>query len=152
IAAGLRQAAKGGKAANQEVEGLGQALPDVRATLEASRRIVATTRATLAEALKHRDQIEPLLQAMPEHAARLAEELPRLGDDLARVLRDTKRLRDVAHALRQAQKGVAAVVERWPELRHTLQASAQLLQAVQGQLDRAVRHRAEYERTMKQTA
>jgi hypothetical protein len=152
IGAGMRKAAAGVTAANQEVQGLAKALPDVREALEASRRVVEAARATLAEALRHRDKVEPLLKAMPEHAARLAEELPRLGADLARVLRDTQKFKEVAAALRQAQRGVGEVVERWPELRKTMVASSRLLRAVHEQLARAVQHRAEYERAMKQTA
>jgi hypothetical protein len=151
IAEGMRKAAAGAKAANQEMTGLADDLPKLRTSIDDSRKIIDKTREALATALKQQDQLEPLLKDMPVQAARLAEELPRLGNDLARILRDTQRLKDVAAALRQAQKGIEMAVSRWPELRQTLIRSADLLKMTRTQLDQALNHRHEYESAMLQT-
>src|SRR5262249_37145123 len=151
IAEGMRKAAAGAKAANQEMNSLAQDLPKLRASLDDSRQIVEKTRAALATALKQQDKLEPLLKDMPAQAARLAEELPRLGGDLARILRDTNRLKEVAAGLRQAQKGIDTAVARWPEVRTTLGRMATLLGATRDQLDQALNHRSEYEAALQQT-
>jgi hypothetical protein len=152
IADGLRKAGVGVSAAGKEMDDLARALPQLRSSLEASRKIVDTTRETLGVVLDHQDQLEPLLKEMPRHAARLAEKLPQVGEDLARVLRDTDKLREVAGALRQARKGIEMAVGRWPELRKTLLGTAGLLQAARQQLDRAVEHQEEYERAVHEAA
>src|SRR5262249_5412258 len=97
------------------------------------------------------DKLEPLLKEIPSHANRLAEELPKLGSDLARVLRDTRRLSEVAGAIRQAQKGIDTAVARWPELRTALAKLAVVLKAARNQLDQAMDHRESYESAMRQT-
>ena len=151
IAEGMRQAAAGVKEAARETDRLAADLPRLRASLDASRKVADKTREALAVALAQQDQLEPLLRSVPEHAAHLAEELPRLGADLARILRDTARLKEVAEALRQAQKGLDSAVARWPELRQTLTRSAALLKMTQRQLDQALEHREEYEAALQQT-
>jgi hypothetical protein len=152
IAEGLRSGGAGVAAAAKEIDELEKSLPQLRAALEGSRKIVDTTRETLAVALEHQDQLEPLLKELPRHAARLAEQLPQVGADLARVLRDTDKVREVAGALRQARKGLDSTVGRWPELRQTLLASSEFLHGVRKQLDRVVRQREDYERAAGEAA
>src|SRR5262249_26240364 len=119
--------------------------------LKESVKVVDKTREALALALKQQDKVEPLLKDVPEHTARLVEELPKLGGDLARILRETRRLKEVAGALRQAHKGIANAVARWPELRTTLVRLAATLKVTHEQLDQALEHRDEYEAAMKQS-
>jgi hypothetical protein len=151
IADGLRKASKGVTAAGKEVEGLRNELPRLRESVEQSRKIALATRDALGGALKQQAQIEPLLRSVPEHAARLAEELPQVGAELARVLRETARFKEVAALLRQAQQGIDAAVARWPELRRNLGRSAVLLRATRAQLQNALAHRAEYEAALRNT-
>jgi hypothetical protein len=81
----------------------------------------------------------------------MAEDLPRLGADLAKILRDTEKFTQVAAALRRAQKGIDAAVERWPELRQALGRSSTVLRTAQGQLERALQQRQQYEDALEQT-
>jgi uncharacterized phage infection (PIP) family protein YhgE len=151
IAGDLRKAAEGVSAAGKEMDGLAAELPRLRESLEESRKVADRSREALALALKQQDKVEPLLKKVPEQAAGLAEELPKLGADLARVLRDTEKLKDLAASLRQARKGIDGAVARWPELRKTLTRSAALLKAAQQQLGNVVEHRAEYEQALNET-
>lgn len=150
IARGLRKAASGVTAAGTEMDGLIEALPKVQTALDESRSIIEKTRQALATALKHQEKVEPLLRDAPAHAARLAEQLPRLGADLSRLLRDTSKLKEVADALRQAQKGIDSAVAQWPQLQRTLARSAKFLGATRDQLDHVLQHRQEYETARKQ--
>ena len=61
--------------------------------------------------MTQQDKIERLLKDVPEHSARLVEELPKLTADLARILRETERLREVAALLRRRRRGS---IPRWP--------------------------------------
>lgn len=151
IAEGMRKAAAGAKAADEEMAALVADLPRLRVSLDEGRKAAERTREALGLALSQQDKLEGLLRSVPEHSARLAEELPKLSADLARVLRDTEKLKDVATVLRQAQKGVDTAVARWPELRTALTRSAQLLRVMRRQLDEALEHRDEYEAALKQT-
>jgi hypothetical protein len=152
IAAGMRKAAKGATAAMQEVDALERDWPKLQASLAASRTVADKTRKALGTALEQQEQVEALLKDVPLQAARLAEELPLLGGDLAKVLRDTARLRDVAVLLREASAGVDAASARWPQLRQNLGRSADLLRVTQRQMKHALEHREEYEASLKQTA
>jgi uncharacterized phage infection (PIP) family protein YhgE len=151
IGAGLRKAAKGVEAAAKEWDGLNEGLPKLAEALEHSRRAAKATREALGTALQQQEKVEPLLKDVPEHAARLAEELPRLGEELSKVLRDTARLKEVAAVLREAQKAIDAAVAQWPQLRQGLTRSATVLRAAQKQLQYALDHRAEYEASVEQT-
>jgi hypothetical protein len=150
IGKGLRKAATGIKEVGKEMDGLVKELPQFRKTLQASRRLVDRSRDALGVALKNREQIEPLLRDVPEHAQRLADSLPRVGQGLARVLRDTGRLKGVARGLRNAQKAIDGVAGRWPDLATVLGNSAILLKVMQSQLDQALLHRKDYEKVMSQ--
>ncbi len=151
IGAGLRKAAKGVEAAVKDWDALNEAMPKLNETLEESRKAALATREALGTALKQQEKVEPLLKDVPEHAARLAEELPRLGEELAKVLRDTARLQEVAGVLRQAQKAIDSAVAQWPQLRQGLNKSATVLRGAQKQLQYALDHRAEYEASLEQT-
>ncbi len=151
IAEGMNKAATGVSAAGKELEAMAADLPALRDSLKESAKVVDKTREALAVALKQQDKVEPLLKDVPEHAARLVEELPRLGGDLARILRDTRRLKEVATALRQAHKGMNNAIARWPELRTTLARLGTTLKVTHQQLDQALQHREEYEAAMKQS-
>ncbi len=151
IAEGMRRAAKGATSAAQEVELLSKDLPTLRQSLIESRKAAASTRAALAEALRQQDKVEALLRNVPEHTARLADELPRLAGGLSKVLRDTSRLKEVGALLRQAQKGVDLAMQRWPELRKNLGRSSALLRRTQAQLKHVLTHRAEYEASLQHT-
>jgi uncharacterized phage infection (PIP) family protein YhgE len=151
IADGMRKAAKGAAAAEKEMDALAQDLPKVHEGLDESRKLVEKTREALGTALKQQEALEPLLKDVPEHAARLAEELPRLGADLAKILRDTSKLKEVAVALREAQKGIDSAVTRWPDLRKTLAQSAVLLRTTQQQLNHALENRDMFESSLEMT-
>ena len=151
IAGGMRKAADGAKAAGEEINNLVRELPKLDASIAESQTIVRKTRDALGATLKQRDKLEPLLKEMPNHVARLADELPKLGEDLGRMLRDTKKLNDVADSLRQAEQGIALAVERWPQLRRTLGRSATLLKTMRGELDNTLKHREDYEAALRQT-
>jgi uncharacterized phage infection (PIP) family protein YhgE len=151
IAWGMRKAAKGVQGAGKELDRLSAELPKMRDTLDESRKVAEKAREAMATALKQRDQIEPLLKQVPEQAAALAEQLPRLGSDLAKVLRETDKLKQVAVSLRNVQKNIDTAVERWPQTRVMLTRSATLLQATQKQLNQALDNRQEFESAMRQT-
>jgi uncharacterized phage infection (PIP) family protein YhgE len=151
IALGMRKAASGVKAAGKELDRMSAELPKLRDTLDESRKVAEKAREAMAVALKQRDQVEPLLKQVPEQAALLAEQLPRLGMDLAKVLRETEKLSSVAGSLRDAQKSIDVAMNRWPQLRSMLTHSATLLQAMRKQLDQALDNRQDFESAMRQT-
>ena len=151
IAEGMRRAAHGAAEASREIDGLGDDLPKLRDSLNESRKVAEATRDALGNVLDQQDKVESLLKDIPTHAARLADELPRLGSDLSKVLRETKHLKEVAGLLREAQQGVETAQARWPELRKTLGQSATLLRAAQAQMKTALEHRDDYDKAMKQT-
>jgi chromosome segregation ATPase len=148
IAEGMRKAAKGTTAAAEELEMLSKDLPKLRQSLEESRKAATATRDALAVALKQQDKVERLLKSVPQHAARLAEQLPELSSSLTKILRDTSHLKDIGKLLRQTQKAVETAVERWPELRKNLGRSAVLLRTTQKQLQNVLTHRADYEASL----
>jgi uncharacterized phage infection (PIP) family protein YhgE len=151
IADGMRKAAAGAVAAGKEVDSMAANLPEIRAALGESSAMADKVRETLGLALQSQDKLEPLLKEIPAHAARLADALPKLGSDLARILRDTQRMKEAASALRQVQQGIDRTVTRWPDLRKTFARFAGILAATHDQLDHAVQHREEYEAAMQQT-
>lgn len=145
VGADLRKVAVGVSAIRKEVEGLAAELPKVQSAVSESRKAVAATRKTLADALRHQGEVERLLKDMPGQADRLAEELPRLTGGLSKALRATGRLREVAVSLRQARRGMDASVTRWPEVRAGLGSSAAVLRAARDHLDAVLQSRREYE-------
>jgi hypothetical protein len=151
IADGMRKAALGADAAALELDSMTTELPQVRKSLEESGKVIDKVREALGVALAYQNRVEPLLVEMPGQAAKLAEDLPRLGSDLSRLLRDTGRLTDVAAALRQAQKGIDQTVQNWPQTQATLTRLAGGLQETGNRLNQVVEHRQEYETAMRQT-
>jgi uncharacterized phage infection (PIP) family protein YhgE len=151
IADGMRKAAKGATAANEELQLLAKDLPKLRQALEESRKAAGTTRQALAAALQQQDKVEGLLKSVPEYAANLTEQLPQLTDALTKILRDTSRLKEVGKLLRQTQKGIDNAVARWPELHKNLGRSSVLLRNTQNQLDYVLTHRDEYEASLHHT-
>jgi uncharacterized phage infection (PIP) family protein YhgE len=151
VAEGMRKAAKGATAAGKEIEALAVELPALQASLDESRKVVDGARQALTTALKQREKVEPLLKSAPEHAAQLAEQLPRLGEGLTKVLRETAKLKEVAGVMRQAERSVEEAVAQWPEVRRNLGRSSVLLRATRDQLRQALEHRSEYEAGRDQT-
>jgi chromosome segregation ATPase len=151
IAEGMRKAAKGATAASEEMKLLSKDLPKLRQSLQESRNAAKSTREALGAALKQQDQVEALLKNVPEHAARLSDELPELASALSKVLRDTAKLKEVGALLRQTQKGIDVAMERWPELRKNLGRSSVLLRNTQKQLNHVVTHQSEYEASLQHT-
>jgi ABC-type transporter Mla subunit MlaD len=151
IAEGMRKGAKGCQAAGKEMDALKKELPKLRESLDQSRQVVASTRQALASALASQEKLEPVLKSLPSSLSRLANELPALTGELAKVLRETARLKEVAAALRQTEKNVDAAAQRWPQLREILEKSATLLRATRQQLRTALRHRGNFEETMRDT-
>jgi methyl-accepting chemotaxis protein len=151
IAEGMRKAAEGVKAAGKELDDMSGDLPKLQASIDESRKIADKTRQALAAALKDQDKLEALLRDVPDHSARLAEQLPKMTAELSKLLRETKHLKEVAALLRQAQKGIEMAVSHWPELRKTLAQSATVLRETQRQLQQTLEHRQEYEAALKQT-
>jgi hypothetical protein len=80
----------------------------------------------------------------------LAEQLPALGSDLAQLLRGTGKLQDVAVALRQAQQGMKAAKERWPEPQRALTRSAAMLRSTRRQLQTILDNPQQYEAARQQ--
>jgi len=134
----------------RELDTLATELPKIQAAVAESRRTVGATRKALATALERQGQVERLLRQMPEQAARLGEELPRLTGGLAEALRGTERLGEVAVALRRSRKSIDAAVAGWPEVRSGLSGSAALLRATRDGLNQVIEHRAEYEAAREQ--
>jgi uncharacterized protein (DUF3084 family) len=151
VAEGLRKATEGVRAAQKELDGVGKELPAIRAALEESRKVVARTRAALGKTLEQQNKLEPLLRDIPTRTAGLAEAVPMITGDLAKVLRETKQLRNVAASLKDAQKGLDAAAGKWPELRQSLKQTAKVLRSSAEQLDRVVAHRDDYEASVKQS-
>jgi hypothetical protein len=151
IADGMRKAAKGATAATEELELLAKDLPKLQQSLDESRKAAGTTRDALATALKQQDKVDALLKNVPEHAARLSEQLPKLAGDLSKILRDTSRLKEIGQLLRQTEKGIHTAMERWPELRKNLGRSSSMLRTTQTQLKHVLTHRDEYEASLAHT-
>lgn len=151
IAENLRKTAKGVAEARKLMEGASTLIPRTAETLKESRKILEATRLVLDRTLSQRAKIEPLLKELPERTANLAEELPRVGTNLAQLLRETRSLKDVATSLRQGQKALLSVSEHWPTLRRTIRHSAEVLRATSVQLDQALRNREVIEQARQQS-
>ena len=97
------------------------------------------------------DKLEQLLRDIPERTAKLADDLPRLAREIAKLLRETKQLREVATGLRLAQKGFDATVAQWPDLRKGMKQTSSLLKTSAKQLDVVIQNRTEYETSLNQS-
>lgn len=151
IADGMTKGATGARAARKELDQLVTEWPKIREAIEESHKVVDKTRESLGAALINQKKVEPLLKDLPNHTARLAEELPKIGGDLAAMLRQTQQLKEVAAALRQAHKGIELNVAEWPQLQKAMGSSATAMKALHKQLGQALEHRNDYEAAMQQT-
>jgi uncharacterized phage infection (PIP) family protein YhgE len=147
-AEGLKKASKGAQAANKELEETTRSLPELRKALEESRKSVIQTRASLGVAIKQQAETETLLKTVPEKTAALAEALPKIGRTLTQVLRETKRLRDLATGLKAVQGTLDDTLKAWPGVAAGLKKSAAVLDQARAQLDEAAASRGEYEKAM----
>lgn len=136
IAGGLNEAARGIQAADMELATLGNELPKVRAAVASSKEILEQGRDSLATVLRYRPVLETLVRSLPETAARLAEDLPKLSKELATTLRETRRLKEVAKGLRASQAQIEKAVAAWPVARTTLFHATDGLKAHREELDR----------------
>jgi DNA repair ATPase RecN len=152
MAAGMSKAAKGVQAVEEELAKIAPNLPKIRISLEASKKTVEASRINLKLVLKKQAEVEPILKDLPQRTAQLAEKLPQLGQNLAKILREAKRIQTVAVALRQAQSNVKEAARSLPELRQTVQTSAKVLRAARRQLTNIVRDRPKYEKALEQSA
>jgi len=148
VSEGLRKASKGAQAANKELETMSKTLPDLRKALEESRKSVGQTRDALGTALKQQAETEKLLKTVPDQTAALAEALPKMGRTLAVMLRETKKLRDLATGLRAVRKTLDDTLKAWPDVASGLKMSASVLDQARAQLDTAAASRTEYENAM----
>lgn len=150
VAAGLRKASDGIQAGGKEVDRLTRELPKLRAALDESRQVVEQARDSLAVTVRQQEKLEPLLKDMPSKVGFLAEQLPALGKDLAQVLRDTGKLKEVATALRQAQQVLDNLSGSWPDLRTAMLRSATLLKNTRGHLHGFLQNRRQLEEARRQ--
>jgi hypothetical protein len=125
-------------------DGLGEAATFlervVPATAKAADDLEKATNALRADARKD----------TPLKTDRTAEHLPAVGGDLAQLLRGTDKLKDVAQALRQAQRNMQAARERWPDPQKGLHRSATLLRATRSQLQTILDNPQQYEAARQQ--
>lgn len=151
VADGMRKAAKGCKAAGAEMDGVKKELPKLRTALEDSAKLVRTAREALARGLADEEKLGPVMRRLPLALAQLAEALPDVTAELSRALRETRRLKEIATALRQAQKALDAAAARWPGLSENLARAAKALRGTQAQLDAALNGRDDVEVGLRQT-
>ncbi len=151
VAEGMRKAAKGCEAAGKEMESFNKELPKFSASLKQSQKVVASIREVLTKAIEQEEMLEPLLRRLPKQLAQLTEDLPRLTEELAKILRETDKLKEIATAMRQAEKSMQIVVERWPELRKGLEKSSLLLRQTRKQLNTVLARRDEFEEMINQS-
>lgn len=148
VADGLKKASKGAQAANKEMDLLSKTLPDLQKALDESRKSVGQTREALGTALKNQAETEKLLKTVPEQTAALAEALPKMGRTLTVMLRETKKLRDLATGLRAVRKSLDDTLSAWPDVAAGLKKSAVVLDQARVQLDQAGASREEYEKAV----
>lgn len=152
VAEGLRKATKGVQAANKELEVMGKNLPDLEKALTESRKSVGQTRESLGKALKQQAETEKLMKTVPEQTAALAEALPKIGKTLTAMLRETKKLRDLATGLKAVRDNLDKTMTKWPEVAKGLKTSAVVLDRARVQLDEAASNRVEYEKAMESSS
>lgn len=148
VAEGLRKATKGVQAANKQLTTMEKSLPDLEKALVESRKSVGQTRDSLAAALKHQVETEQLLKTVPTQTAALAEALPKIGRTLATMLKETRKLRELAKGLQAVQKTLDDTLKTWPEVAKGLKQSAAVLDRARVQLDVTTAQRHEYEKAM----
>jgi uncharacterized phage infection (PIP) family protein YhgE len=148
VSEGLKKASKGAQAANKEMELMNKSLPELRKSLAESRKSVALTRESLGTALKQQAETEKVLKGIPEQTATLAEAMPKIGRSLSTMLRETKRLRELAVGLKAVRKTLDDTLTAWPDVAMSLKKSTAVLEQAKMQLDSASANREEYEKAM----
>jgi uncharacterized phage infection (PIP) family protein YhgE len=131
IARGMRKGAKALREAGKEFETQAANLPRMQRSLQESKKAVGRIREMLGKAVNNQEKLENVLRSLPQNTARLAEELPHLGKDLNRILRETERLSEISTGLNQAQDLLAAAEKSWPQARQGLLNSAARLRSLQ---------------------
>ena len=86
VAAALRQASQSAGVTRKELDAAVVELPRLRETLGDSRQATARARELLAAAAKNQDRIEELLKDLPDQTTALANDLPKVGAGLTRLL------------------------------------------------------------------
>lgn len=120
--------------------------------LKEVRTAVAHSSRFLESAMQQYAEMGPLFRDLPAHAARFAQELPHIGKELVRVLRDASRLKEVAVVLRQARGNLDGMLEGWPDMQKRLGRSVVMLQSVRDQINYTLDHRQDYEAALQQAA
>jgi uncharacterized phage infection (PIP) family protein YhgE len=131
IAKGMRKGARALREAGKEFDTQAANLPRVQRSLEESKKAAARIREMLGKAVNNQEKLESVLKTLPQNTTRLAEELPLLGKDLNRILRETERLSEISIGLKQAQDLLASAEKTWPEARQGLLDSAARLRSLQ---------------------
>jgi len=152
VAEGLKKASTGVQASTKELDRVVKGLPDIRKALAESRKSIARSRESVGTALKQQAEAEKLLVAIPMEIATLAEGLPKIGTSFSTILRETKKLKELAAAMRATQAILDENVKKWPELAAGLKQSALVLEQAQTQLKAAGKNREQYERAMASTS
>jgi uncharacterized phage infection (PIP) family protein YhgE len=137
----LRTISTGMEAAAEQMTKTADTMPELQKAINESRQVVRQTRATLGRALEKQKEVEALLKDAPERAGRFAEQLPRLAEELAQVLRGASRLKATAKGLRTAQASIQAAVERWPETATALERAADILVTTRRQINMVLSQR-----------
>ena len=148
----LRRVAAGMEATERQVAVLSRELPRIEASIAQGRRGLAATGEALDRALERRAEVERLLRDLPAHANRMAEELPRLAEELSGALREAGRLGELADSLRAAGSGITEAAGRWPGVRSGLDGAADVLRSTRDSVDLAIRHRDAYESAFERVA
>jgi chromosome segregation ATPase len=151
VSANMRKVGGDMAALDREMEVLAKELPELEAAVAESYKSVSATRKVLVLTLSRRTEIERLLADGTEQAAHLSKELPGMTRELSRALRSFTKLKEVAVALRESQKGIDSAIGNWPKMQTGLTGSATLLRATRDQLDEIIRRRREYEAELDQT-
>ena len=152
VADGLRKATKGVQAANKQLATMEKSLPDLEKALLESRKSVGQTRDSLGTALKQQAETEKLLKSVPTQTAALAEALPKIGRTMATMLKETKKLRELAKGLHAVQQTLDDSLKTWPEVAKGLKQSAAVLDRARWQLDETTSQRSEYEKAMQSSS
>ena len=142
----MHEAAAGVKAADKELATLGAELPKVRPP--PSRAAIRSWRRRGRlwppfSSIAH--SIEPLIKSLPETAAQLADDLPKLSKELSATLRETQKLKEVAVGLRATQGQLDKSVAAWPEARKTLLSAVEGLKVNRDRLDRAIGQQTQHQ-------
>lgn len=144
IAAGLRQAGKGVKAADDQLGEMVEGLPELLDSIKATQKVLRSTREALGVTIEKQKSIEPVLKELPMFATQFANELPGLSKNLVMLLRQTEELGKAAEGLRSARNSLQRTSTNWPKIQKALTGSANLLRTTQSQLKKVIANEEEY--------